>query len=452
MSSVEEATNYLKGNADGTGNVHDHLSQVILKLFSEGHADALELLEHVSVMVKTGAKPRDAPERKSLPAPAPAAAATAAGGKKAPTPAPKPDWITSTLGLHPDPEAEEEDAEGVRDILGDANTLKWAGISLGKETTYNLKLAMQRVANANAEENSITKLQFWGKILGTKADYIILQGELDAPFEAPETPEGADPTLTMEGGDGGNKYTYFVANSVYDKFTQLPNVTPQQIIAARRLKRMFTGNLDTVVGGHPPFPGGTEAGLLRAVIALITSQTHVIPKDILVADEEDVWAIAENEGEEDEFVPPTTAQLSTSVSHWQLLNPQFNADGRIRNVESEDADDDEEEEKPDTTPEFPPLGALTASEWGVGRAGQRGCVRSTKWHGAVGLAAGGYYVNVYIGYGICSSNTDHSYCPPFPWTIAPETGDAEITEAPDVHEAPLPPAAEEGEEEEEEED
>jgi len=314
MSSVEEATNYLKGNADGTGNVHDHLSQVILKLFSEGHADALELLEHVSVMVKTGAKPRDAPERKPLPAPAPAAAATAAGEKKAPTPAPKPDWITSTLGLHPDPEAEEEDAEGVRDILGDANTLKWAGISLGKETTYNLKLAMQRVANANAEENSITKLQFWGKILGTKADYIILQGELDAPFEAPETPEGADPTLTMEGGDGGNKYTYFVANSVYDKFTQLPNVTPQQIIAARRLKRMFTGNLDTVVGGHPPFPGGTEAGLLRAVIALITTQTHVIPKDILVADEEDVWAIAENEDEE-EFVPPTAAQLSTSVSH-----------------------------------------------------------------------------------------------------------------------------------------
>merc|ERR1719174_519180 len=34
-------------------------------------------------MVKTGAKPRDAPERKPLPAPAPAAAATAAAaGKK----------------------------------------------------------------------------------------------------------------------------------------------------------------------------------------------------------------------------------------------------------------------------------------------------------------------------------------------------------------------------------
>merc|ERR1712032_414316 len=224
----------------------------------------------------------------------------------------------TTLGLYPNPEEEEEDAETVvRDIRGDANTLKWAGISLGKETTFNLKLAMQRVANSNAEDNSISKLQFWGKILGTKADYIILQGELDAPFEAPETPEGADATLTMEGGDGGNKYTYWVANSVYDKFTQLPNVTPQQIIAARRLKRMFTGNLDTVVGGHPPFPGGTEAGLLRAVIALITTQTHVIPKDILMADEEDVWAIAENEDEE-EFVPPTAAQPQNGESDVQV--------------------------------------------------------------------------------------------------------------------------------------
>merc|ERR1719265_2460639 len=96
-------------------------------------------------MVKTGAKPRDAPERKALPAaePAPAAAAKA-------TPA-KPDWITATLNLHPgggDEEDEAPDTSGTqfRDILADANTLKWAGISLGKETMYNLTLAMKRVA------------------------------------------------------------------------------------------------------------------------------------------------------------------------------------------------------------------------------------------------------------------------------------------------------------------
>ena len=456
-TAVEDATSYLKGNADGTGNVHDHLSQVILKLFSEGHSDALELLEQVSVMVKTGAKPRDAPERKPAPAAQPAPAAAAASAKPAKA---KPDWITATLNLYPGTAEDEDelpDTSGTafRDIMADANTLKWAGISLGKETMYNLTLAMKRVAEKNADENPLAKLQFWGKILGTKADYIILQGELEAPPEAPETPEGADPVLTPEGSDGANQYTYWVANSVEGEFIQLPNVTPTQILAAKQLKRLFTGNLDTVVGGHPPFPGGTEAGLLRAVIAHITAATHVIPKDVLKPDEEDPWIIAENEEDPDEeWVPPTTAQLSSSLDQWQLLNPGLNADGRVRNVDSEDADDEDEEGEPKepVTQEFPPLGPLPKGDWGITRAGQRGCVRSTVWPGAVGLASGKYYVNVYIGYGVSSSNTEHSYCPPFPWTIVDEQSDKNISEAPDVLEAPLPPPTEEGEENEEEEE
>jgi len=274
------------------------------------------------------------------------------------------------------------------------------------------------------------------------------------PFEAPELAEGADPTINPEGAEGGNRYAYWVANSVHGEFTKLPPVTPEQIIAARRLRRMFTGNLDTVVGGHPPFPGGTEKEFLRAVIGLITMETHVVPKDILKADEEDPWTVEPNEEEPDEFTPPTAAELSKSVASWQLLNPQFNADGRCRNAETEENDDEEDEEaKSDATPEFPPLGALSASEWGVGMAGQRGCVRSSKWHGAVGLAAGTYYINVYIGYGIPTTGTSNqSYCPPFPWAIADEQTDAGIVEAPDVLEAPLPPPGEEGEEEEEEED
>ena len=58
----------------------------------------------------------------------------------------------------------------------------------------------------------------------------------------------------------------------------------------------------------------------------------------------------------------------------------------------------------------------------------------------------------YIGYGVSSSNTEHSYCPPFPWTIVDEQSDKNISEAPDVLEAPLPPPTEEGEENEEEEE
>merc|ERR1719198_626241 len=93
-------------------------------------------------MVKTGAKPRDAPDRKTMPEPAPAAptpAATAAtDAAPAPpvaVPKPKPDWITSTLELYPGGEDADELPEAateIRDIMADANTLKWAGISLGK--------------------------------------------------------------------------------------------------------------------------------------------------------------------------------------------------------------------------------------------------------------------------------------------------------------------------------
>ena len=100
---------------------------------------------------------------------------------------------------------------------------------------------------------------------------------MEAPPEAPETPEGADPTLTPEGSEGANQYTYWVANSVEGEFIQLPNVTPQQILAAKQLKRMFTGNLDTVVGGHPPFPGGTEAGVRTcAVVICVTVVVRVM--------------------------------------------------------------------------------------------------------------------------------------------------------------------------------
>lgn len=444
---VEEATAYLKGKTDGSGNVHEHLSQVILKLFSEGHGDALELLEHVSVLVKTGANARDAPEMKPAVA-APAIAAPAAAAAPAET---KTDWVASTLKLYPGGEDEDEQPEAsteIRDILADAPTLAWAGVSLGKETTYNLKLAMENVAVLNAEDNSIAKLQFWGKILGTKADYIVLQGELESPPEAPETPEGGNATLTPEGAEGANVYTYWVANSVEGVFKQLPNVTPEQIIAARTLKRLFTGNLETVVGGHPPFPGATEAGLLRAVIALITASTHVIPKNLLKADEEDPWTIAENEDEE-EFVPATAAVLSKSLSSWQLLTPGLNADGRCRNVPSED-DDADDGPKADATPEFPPLGKLSANEWGIGCAGERACVRSTCWPGAIGIASGSYYLNAYIGYGTCCSTSCQSYCPPFPWSITDEQSDKDISEAPDVTEAPLPPPSEEGDEEEDE--
>ena len=49
---------------------------------------------------------------------------------------------------------------------------------------------------------------------------------------------------------------------------KLPNVTPQQLTVARKIKKFFTGRLDAPVVSYPPFPGN-EANYLRAQIARI---------------------------------------------------------------------------------------------------------------------------------------------------------------------------------------
>jgi len=46
---------------------------------------------------------------------------------------------------------------------------------------------------------------------------------------------------------GCNKKAYFVCNEPGKLWTKLPNVTPQQISNARKIKKFFTGNLDSPV-------------------------------------------------------------------------------------------------------------------------------------------------------------------------------------------------------------
>jgi radial spoke head protein 4A len=79
--------------------------------------------------------------------------------------------------------------------------------------------------------------------------------------------------------------------------------------------------------------------------------------------------------------------------------------------------------------------------------------RSLVWPGAVAVAAGSRFVNVYIGNGVVYENKPYS--PPLPapvqseWAPSEEDGDALLlVEQPDVREDPTPPVPEgEGEEE-----
>jgi hypothetical protein len=79
-------------------------------------------------------------------------------------------------------------------------------------------------------------------------------------------------------GHGVNRYVYYVCTNLYDEWIELPSATPHQINVSRRMKKYLTGNLDAEIPSYPIFPG-TERNYLRAIIARISSSTHVAPRN-----------------------------------------------------------------------------------------------------------------------------------------------------------------------------
>lgn len=113
-----------------------------------------------------------------------------------------------------------------------------------------IQKAMQRLAKASGA----SKIKFFGKILCTEQDYFVAQGVLEEAEEAPLS-DSQEPR-----GKGVNATVYWVAHDIRKDWIQLPDVLPEQIVAARFLKKMFTGNLNATVFGFP----GKERNLLRA--------------------------------------------------------------------------------------------------------------------------------------------------------------------------------------------
>ncbi|XP_054726156.1 radial spoke head protein 6 homolog A [Anastrepha obliqua] len=77
-------------------------------------------------------------------------------------------------------------------------------------------------------------------------------------------------------GEGANRYSYFVVNSVSDDWIELPMVTPGQIKACRDIKKFLTGDLEADIQSYPCF-SGKEKHYLRALIARITAATYIAP-------------------------------------------------------------------------------------------------------------------------------------------------------------------------------
>ncbi|RHY85173.1 hypothetical protein DYB37_000799 [Aphanomyces astaci] len=393
--TLDEAKAYLKEERGGV-NLYDHLSEVLLKLLVERPIDATTMFEHLSCSVRQERFNRgEPPNNGEITAEAEAKSAQEA-------------WSTSAIGLL---KIAQDTPSGVSDLLDEANMFEWAGIGFSKAETFRLSLALQKLASLNGT----TKLRFWGKLLGTTADFYVAEGELPEPYE----PEDA---AAEEGANGLNKNTYWVH-------------------------------------GHPPFPG-TEKNFIRAQIARINAGTVLCPAGFFIVSEEGELEVPEEAPE-----PKTAAELG-DPSNWVHYTKEINEKyGRSTPLPPNTNDDGEE--VPWEGEEFAePLRAISEDKpgsWRVDRlpsttsaaVGELAIARSLTWPGAVSIGVGKKFLNVYVGYGLKAKfGVDHQI--QLPRKLATDFGVAvegdtnvlkftNLVEQPDVLVDPSPP--EEGAEE-----
>lgn len=86
------------------------------------------------------------------------------------------------------------------------------------------------------------------------------KGALLQPSPAPRPPPilpflPAEGSVPYEAHIGANQFTYYVCTHLGGPFSRLPFVTPDQIKAARQIKKLLTGRLESPVSTYPVFPG-----------------------------------------------------------------------------------------------------------------------------------------------------------------------------------------------------
>ena len=201
---------------------------------------------------------------------------------------------------------DEEIEQPVECIIDEVpSTMKmfeWCGISFGDQETYRIYKAMKRLGVMSGATN----LKLWGKFLGRSSDYYVLEGQL------PYTEEIKTDSDIEDRGIGVNSHIYWVTDDLLSDWIQLPDVEPKYIEAARSIKYIVSGDLNSEVNSNPKFPG-KERHFLRAQIARIAHSTTIIPKDFMVPHEENEKEVVYNE----EFggVPQNAAEMK-SIENW----------------------------------------------------------------------------------------------------------------------------------------
>eukprot|EP01028_Stygiella_incarcerata_P012852 TRINITY_DN80530_c0_g1_i1.p1 TRINITY_DN80530_c0_g1~~TRINITY_DN80530_c0_g1_i1.p1 ORF type:complete len:545 (-),score=197.67 TRINITY_DN80530_c0_g1_i1:113-1507(-) len=198
-------------------------------------------------------------------------------------------------------------------LVGDANriseAIETAGVGMALEETAACLAATRKLA----VEKGLEHCRFWGKVFGLEQNYYIAESEhvMDSVFVGcDESKDGVvkdakgRPIPPEEGGSGANTYTYWVCNFIGQDWIPLPDVTPAQIVVSRKIKKLFSGNLNKKMSTYPPFPG-REMEYLRAQVARITASSTVFVDGYLSLRKGE----ENEEGEEEPVVGPKVRRV-----------------------------------------------------------------------------------------------------------------------------------------------
>merc|ERR1719231_1887392 len=363
--SFERAKAALSEDQGGT-SVYEHLVKVVMDLNKKRPKDAKATFEEGCTAIKRSSfthKPAGIPFDK-----VPPAVAKHQQG-----------WAQSTLPLV---------TAAAPSNWQIAQLLEYAGVGIGRENNFLLNKRMDELAT---EANDV---RFWGKICGTKSDYFVVEGTLKKP-----SAEGLDGTkMEIPGKPGANQKAYWVCSCPGGAFAKLPHAQSEYLKLAPKIKKYFSGDLSKTVYSYPPFDG-TEADLLRAQIAQISSDCSLVPADMYAPSEGDDgepdFGIQLIEEEELLGLEKSGEDLLTAEG-WQHAELEIRADdGRCVPLPlPEDSEEEAPEVKPPLRPanedqedeEKPPVWRTRAV-----KGGSIAVIKNQVWPGAVtvGVPGGG---------------------------------------------------------------
>jgi radial spoke head protein 4A len=415
---VDSGKKYLQQQPTDKPSVFEHFAAIIDKVILQKPDDPHGALEVLSRLIKAPAPTGESFEEAELEAMKTKAASMIA--------------VTETP-------MEGEDAKklcAIPDFMEEASMLEWAGVGFGELESYQIMCSLRKLAAENMEGDGIKKLRFWGKILGTSADYYVAEGQLEAAGDADEN----DPDEPEPQGSGPNAFTFWVTTSLTGTWEKLPHIKPKHIIAARKIKKILTGDISSKVITHPHFPG-TEKELLRAQIARITADTVLCISGFVTTNED--GEVTDNP----EFVSPTADELAKPEG-WTHERAHILKTGKT--IHKEIPEEGGEGLEPDEQKKIDALKKMVENDpvrsrirgiatdpdlqWSVKQGGDKSLyaagekpksfavtsVRCLTWPGAVTVCKGGHFTNLYIGHGLKYGEPDFFPCAPLDIQEEPE--------------------------------